>query len=213
LAAHNFDIFINSLEKKLKGPLPGLAAQLKMANLKRLRRGMSMDVPPDVKQGGVLILFYPVDGSANLVFIKRSEYEGVHSGQISFPGGGQERSDSSIIETALREAKEEIGIDPGQVKPIGRITTLYIPPSNFLVTPVVGYTDVTPEFTPEPEEVDHILQVSLEDLLDERNMQEKEITIIDGLVITAPCFYIDGNIIWGATAMILSELLELIRQP
>jgi 8-oxo-dGTP pyrophosphatase MutT (NUDIX family) len=213
LAAHNFDIFINSLEKKLKGPLPGLAAQLKMANLKRLRRGMSMDVPPDVKQGGVLILFYPVDGSANLVFIKRSEYEGVHSGQISFPGGGQERSDSSIIETALREAKEEIGIDPGQVKPIGRITTLYIPPSNFLVTPVVGYTDVTPEFTPEPEEVDHILQVPLEDLLDERNMQEKEITIIDGLVITAPCFYIDGNIIWGATAMILSELLELIRQP
>ena len=212
MAGKDFRSFIEGLKIKLDGPLPGLDAQLKMANLKRITHGRSMAIPPDARQGGVLLLLYPAGEKIYIVFIKRTEYNGVHSGQISFPGGGQEKVDKTIIDTALREAFEEIGVPPGLVVPIGKLTQLYIPPSNFLVTPVVGFIEFTPHFKPEPEEVERIIQVPLDALLDENNLQEKEITIVEGLVITAPCFYIDRNIIWGATAMILSELIELIRQ-
>lgn len=207
-----FKEFIPSLERKMARPLPGIPSQLKMSSMKRLTRDGKIVVPADARKGGVLALFYPSDGRISLVFIKRTEYPGVHSGQISFPGGGFEDGDRDIVATALREAEEETGVSRLSVTPVGHLTDLYIPPSNFLVTPVVGYTHERPDFRPDPEEVDQILEVALDDLLDKSTRQERNITIFPAVEIRVPCFFVNGNVIWGATAMMLSELIEVISQ-
>jgi 8-oxo-dGTP pyrophosphatase MutT (NUDIX family) len=207
-----FTEFIDNLEIKLGKQLPGVASQLKMASIRRFMKDGRMLVPENAKKGGVLILFYPSNGSAYLAFIKRAEYPGVHSGQVSFPGGGREPGDKDMNETALREAEEEIGVNRMAVTPIGKLTDLYIPPSNFLVTPVVGYMKVRPEFRPDPDEVDRILEISLDLLMQEEIKQVREITVFPDLKFDVPCFYINGDVIWGATAMILNELLDLISQ-
>lgn len=207
-----FDEFIATLKLKLDGPLPGLRSQLKMASMRRNIEGGRMKVPDNVKKGGVLVLFYPIEGEIYLVFMKRTEYPGVHSGQISFPGGGWEPVDSSIVMTALREAEEEVGIDKDTVTVIGNLSELFIPPSNFLVTPVVGYTNERPEFTPDAVEVDRILEIPLRDFLDPAIFMEKEITVYPNDTFKVPCFFCDNEVIWGATAMILNELIDLINQ-
>ena len=196
----------------MTNPLPGTPSQLKMASMRRLMKFGKIFVPADVRKGGVLALFYPSNGSIWLVFIRRAEYPGVHSGQISFPGGGWEEGDRDLVATALREAEEEIGVSRNTVIPIGNLTDLFIPPSNFLVTPVVGYTHTRPDFMPDPDEVDEILEVPLDLLLDDKARQEKDITIFPAVKIKVPCFYIDGNIIWGATAMMLNELIDVINR-
>jgi 8-oxo-dGTP pyrophosphatase MutT (NUDIX family) len=201
---------ITDLKEKLAGPLPGLASQLKMAGMKRFIRDGKLEAPSNVRKGGVLALFYPHEGKIFIVFMKRTEYPGVHSGQISFPGGGSEAEDADIIATALREAEEEIGVMRTTVEPIGMLTDLYIPPSNFLVTPVVGYTAERPYFTADPEEVDQIIEIELSNLMDPSSRQEREISLFPAVKITVPCFYVSGHVIWGATAMMLSELIELI---
>jgi 8-oxo-dGTP pyrophosphatase MutT (NUDIX family) len=207
-----FAEFIGDLARKLGKPLPGVAAQLKMASIRRLMKDGKMIVPENARKGGVLVLFYPSNGSNYLVFIKRNEYPGVHSGQISFPGGGWEEGDKNMDETALREAEEEIGVNRDMVTPIGRLTDLFIPPSNFLVTPVVGYTNERPEFKPDPHEVERILEVPLDHLIHEETRQVKEITVFPDHKFEVPCFYFDGHIIWGATAMMLNELIDLVIQ-
>lgn len=207
-----FAIFLDNIKEKMIRPLPGTSSQLKMASMRRLIQDGKIAAPPDVRKGGVLALFYPSDGKICIVLIKRTEYPGVHSGQISFPGGGWEAGDEDMVATALREAEEEIGVDSLSVIPIGKLTDLYIPPSNFLVTPVVGYTLERPDFKPDPGEVDYILEVLLDDLLDEKNKQEQEITIFPAINLKVPCFYINGNVIWGATAMMLNELMDVINQ-
>jgi 8-oxo-dGTP pyrophosphatase MutT (NUDIX family) len=207
-----FTSFIESLREKLAKPLPGRSSQLKMATKRRLLKDSRMVIPDDVRKGGVLALFYPCNGNICLVFIKRTEYPGVHSGQVSFPGGGLEDVDKSMVETALREAEEEIGVDRKSVIPVGILTELFIPPSNFLVTPVVGYTHEKPDFRPDPDEVDRILEVSLDDLLKDGTVQEQEITIFPAIKLRVPCFYVEGEVIWGATAMILSELMDIITR-
>lgn len=206
-----FNTFIISLTEKLRKPLPGLDAQLKMATMSRLVRDGVIVVPDDVKKGGVLVLFYPSDENICIVFMKRTEYPGVHSGQVSFPGGGWEPEDDDLIMTALREAEEEIGVDRNSVVPIGKLSELFIPPSNFLVTPIVGYVTERPDFKPDPVEVARILEIPLDHFLLEETRQVKEISVYPDISIKAPCFYVDGEIIWGATAMMLNELLEIIN--
>jgi 8-oxo-dGTP pyrophosphatase MutT (NUDIX family) len=207
-----FKAFTNSIERKLAQPLPGLPSQLKMAGMRRLIEDGGVTVPDDAKKSAVLALFYPADDKISMVFIKRAEYQGVHSGQISFPGGGWEKGDKDLVDTALREAEEEIGVYREAVTAIGKLTDLFIPPSNFLVTPIVGYIAERPEFIPDSDEVESILEISLDDLLDDSNILEKEITIFPDVPLKVPSFYIDGHVIWGATAMILSELIEVIRR-
>jgi 8-oxo-dGTP pyrophosphatase MutT (NUDIX family) len=207
-----FPEFIASISRKLNNPLPGPASQLKMASIRRLMQDGKIQVPEDVKKGGVLVLFYPLNGGTGIVFMKRTEYPGVHSGQISFPGGGWETSDHDITMTALREAEEEIGVDRQSVIPIGRLSDLFIPPSNFLVTPIVGYANHRPEFRPDPVEVDKILEIPLDQLLREETKQVREITVFPDIRLKAPCFYVEENIIWGATAMMLNELIDMINQ-
>jgi len=207
-----FNDFITRLREKLNEPLPGPASQLKMASMRRIMENGRILVPEDVKKGGVLILFYPSNGNICLVLMKRTEYPGVHSGQISFPGGGWEPDDQNMTGTALREAEEEIGIDRKAVVPIGRLSELFIPPSNFLVTPVVGYTSERPAFRPDPVEVDRILEIPVDHLLLEETRQVRDIIVFPDLKVKAPCFYVDGEVIWGATAMMLNELIDVINR-
>jgi 8-oxo-dGTP pyrophosphatase MutT (NUDIX family) len=206
----DFRNFIAGLKEKLARPLPGLSSQLKMASVSRIIKDGNLVLPEDVRKAGVLVLFYPCGHDLCIAFIKRAEYPGVHSGQISFPGGGREKHDKDITETALREAEEEIGVDRKLVTTIGNLSDLYIPPSNFLVTPVVGYTQTKPVFIPDPEEVETVLEISFDELVKADSKQEKEISIFPALNIKVPCYYVNGNVIWGATAMIISELIDVI---
>lgn len=167
----------------------------------------------EAKQSGVLILFYPHENSPHIVFMLRPSYSGPHSGQISFPGGRQEKEDDDLRMTALREAQEEVGVNPSQVNILGNISPLYIPPSDFYVEPVVGYTLERPDFQADPVEVEKIIELPIEYLLDKNNRQTREIELRStGRKITTPCYVVGDHIIWGATAMMLSELLTIVPQ-
>lgn len=202
--------FISKLEKALSGELPGKRSHAKMAS--RLRRDelRFTDDTSTAVRSSVLILIYPVDGVAHTVFILRQTYDGVHSGQVSFPGGRAEPGDRDLIETALREASEEVGIIPEKVHILGILTDMYIPPSNFLVLPVVGYSEEPPAFVPDPAEVAEIIQADLGFLFD-RSLRKETIMNVRGYEIEAPYFDVENKIIWGATAMILSELKDIIE--
>jgi len=193
------------------GPLPGFPAHMKMSSLARIHQLMNRFQSYNIIQSSVLLLLYPFRAEVGLVLTLRNEYKGIHSGQISLPGGKFEEDDESLIFTALREAKEEIGINPKQVQILGQLTPLYIPPSKFLVTPVVGFISFRPEFIAEPYEVAKIIEIRVSDLLNDEVIQQKKINLKVGLSLKVPCFSIDGNLIWGATAMILNEFKEMIK--
>jgi len=205
-----FEEFISQLSEQLKAPLPGLAAQLKLEPA--TRRNYPLDpVAAKARLSSILILFFPEAGKTKVVLIQRPEYNGVHSGQIAFPGGKKEESDKSIIDTALRETFEEVGVDPKRIKIIGKLSELYIPPSNFLVEPFIGYINERPNFIAEPSEVSELVLVDLDDLLDEASLQKREIPV-RGMKAEVPCYFVNEKVIWGATSMIISELLEVIKR-
>jgi 8-oxo-dGTP pyrophosphatase MutT (NUDIX family) len=206
-----FEGFINKLTHELSQPLPGLQVQLRMTSNRRSKEMMEFRPLDKAIKSSVLILLYPgkENSQPSFVVILRPTYEGIHSGQISLPGGRFELSDENLMQTALRETKEEIGMDAGRVTIIGKLTELYIPPSNYLVQPFVGFTSSVPVFTPDPIEVEKIIEVPLRQLLDNKNRVQKEISI-GGVQFTAPSFAVKGTTIWGATAMILNEFKEIV---
>ena len=161
----------------------------------------------DAVQAAVLVLFYPSNGKTHLVFIKRNEYDGPHSAQVSFPGGVRETGDNTMEETALRETREEIGVS-GPIEILGSLTPLHIPVSNFMVYPFVGWMEETPVFRPDPTEVQYIIEVSLKELLDPAN-RDSETHYHHAQPIEAPFYRVGKEKIWGATAMMLSEILLL----
>ncbi len=205
---------INQLKTELKKPLPGQTIQLAMSSIRRIREMMKWGNPQGAKMSSVLIFLFPEEGTGKsmIVLIRRPEYDGVHSGQISLPGGGYEETDRDLEETALREAHEEIGLSPSLVTVIGQLTELYIPPSNYLVRPYIGFADRAPEFKAHPHEVQSVITIRVEDLLNEKNRRKKLIRIRTGLRVLAPCFVIGDHIIWGATAMILGEFKEIMKR-
>lgn len=144
-----------------------------------------------------------------MVFIRRPLYDGAHSGQIAFPGGRFESGDKSLQYTALRESKEEVGVDPSQVEVVAELSPLYIPPSNYVVSPFVGLADQRPDFVPDKKEVDSLLELALSSFTDQGSRMMKPIVLSTGQRMETPCYGIDGHIIWGATAMIMAEFLEL----
>ena len=210
--ADTFQALTERLRNRLMQPLPGLEAQIRMTSIRNARLDPHFEVPKDARPSSVLILYYPLDNEPTVVFIRRPLYEGIHSGQISFPGGQAEPSDSSAADTALRESWEETGIRPDSVTLQGSITPLYIPPSRFLVTPFVGYSLSRPNFVRDPQEVDAILEIPLAKFYDPRNIREVDILIREGYSVHAPAYVIDEEVIWGATAMMFSEFLELARK-
>jgi 8-oxo-dGTP pyrophosphatase MutT (NUDIX family) len=207
-----FDELIVKLEARLKNPLPGLPAQLKMTSNVRIRELMSFSTPEFAIPSSILLLLYPREEEAYTVFMQRPQYDGIHSGQISFPGGKAEEGDTDPSHTALREAWEEVGIEPRSVSLLGRLTDLYIPPSNFIVSPFVGYYPSSPVFITDPVEVERILEVKVSDLLLETNVKEVHILVREGFELDVPAFVIGGEVIWGATAMIVAEFCEILRQ-
>lgn len=142
-----------------------------------------------------------------MVFIKRNEYDGPHSAQVSFPGGAWETEDISLEQTALRECREEIGVD-GHIEILGTLSPLHIPVSNYLVSPYVGWIESKPEFHPDPSEVQYVIEASLEGLLDPA-MRDMETLYHHQNPVEAPFYRVGKEKIWGATAMMLSEFLAL----
>ncbi len=161
------------------------------------------------KKAAVMLLFYPnAAGEVSFVLTRRKKYKGAHSGQISFPGGKPEFSDDDLWETSLRETHEELGIASDQVKYLRPLTKLYVPPSNFLIFPYVGYLENPCFFSPDPYEVDAILEISLKSLI---NNKPKVIKLPPSSLTSTevPAYIFDQNEVWGATAMILSEFKML----
>ncbi len=206
------DNIINHLRKRLEQPLPGKAAQLKMMNHKLSTSGKNsrFDIPLGYKKASVMALLYPKNGIWHLALMERPESQNPHSRQISFPGGGYEEHDLDELATALRETEEEFGIPKDMINILGRLTELYIPVSNYLVFPYIGYLMEEPVFKPDPNEVERILEVPVNSLLDPANRKIKNMVVQGKYSLKdVPYFYFFGKEIWGATAMMLSELSEL----
>lgn len=204
-----FDDFIFKLKKQINAPLPGPEFHQKMMNQARA----NTRVKPNefTRKSAVLILFYPKDNHVFVPLILRPAYDGVHGGQMAFPGGRAEKEDENLIRTALREAQEEIGIKAIDVKILGQLTEIFIPPSNFFVLPVIGFINYLPDFYPDAREVDAIFEIPIEEFLSESNIQIRKVNV-RGLLLETPCFVINDRIIWGATAMMLAELVEILKR-
>lgn len=209
------DNLIETLRERLSGPLPGMEAQFRMAFARRaeeLRRNPAP--PPDAKVACVLNLLHWHEGHWRTVLIQRTENpRDRHSGQVSFPGGRYEESDGELVNVALREAHEEVGVSPLEVEVLGRLTELYIPVSNFVVHPFVGILLGRPDFRPQPGEVHTILTPTLTTFAGPHNRKMTDLDIAQGVTLKGvPYFDVEGRVVWGATAMILSEFMEVLER-
>jgi 8-oxo-dGTP pyrophosphatase MutT (NUDIX family) len=202
------DIFLLDLEKELKNSLPGMDAQKLMAPSFRIP-GISYFKRKNFKKSSVLILLYPVNEVLHTVFILRA-LTGLHSGEISLPGGKAESIDISPEHTAIRECNEEIGVKTEHIKIIGSLTGLYVHFSNYMIYPFVGYVNYKPSFVPNKNEVEEIIEVGFNELFAEKNRMSKKLKLAF-FKIHAPYYDIRGQHIWGATAMIMSELNEIVK--
>ncbi|MEM7101563.1 MAG: CoA pyrophosphatase [Bacteroidota bacterium] len=204
--------FINTLREVLSEPLPGREIQYKMAHHGREDHEAKIKPGPDVRVAGVLALLYPKNAELYLTLMRRTA-RGPHSGQVSFPGGGVEPEDENLEATALREAWEEVGIEPDDVEILGKLSSLFIPVSNALVNPFVGYSNKIPDYVIDPEEVQYVIEAPICDFLNIENIRNTNIEISEHLILKeVPYYHIRENVIWGATAMMMSEFLNIINQ-
>ena len=199
------------LKKEIEKGLPGTEVQWALASSDRMIKNFPRVPRPDSSVAAVLILLYPENGKVHTIFIQRPEYDGVHGGQISFPGGKQEADDTDLVYTALREASEETGIRKEDVELIGILTPLYIPVSNIVVTPVVGWLYKKPVLVAEKSEVEFIIEADIESFLDYSIIKVRPYEI-RGEKIDIRYFDYNGHVIWGATAMMFHELLTIIKR-
>ena len=203
--------FADNLKSEILKGLPGTEVQWQMASSDRMVRNFPRIPGKDARIAAILILLYPYKGSVYTVFMQRPDYNGVHSGQISFPGGKKEPSDENIIQTAIREAYEETGVNPKKVSIIGTLTPLFIPVSNTIVTPVVAWIKEKPLFNHQVEEVVFLFDADIKRFFDPSIIKTKPLKIGEE-TIDVKYFDYEGNMIWGATAMILHELLIILRR-
>ncbi len=208
-----FDAFLKSISKIEQLPLPGMESQFRMSPPFRLElMEQQKELMKHSKKAGVMALFYPNEkGVTHLVLILRKTYKGVHSAQVGFPGGKLEESDDSIKYTALRETHEEIGVPVNTVKVIKAMTEVYIPPSNFTVYPFMGFTEVTPVFVKQDEEVDAVIEMPLQELFDDKNEILERVMTSYTVEVEVPAFMLREYLVWGATAMMLSEIKDLLK--
>jgi 8-oxo-dGTP pyrophosphatase MutT (NUDIX family) len=201
-----------SLRQRLSLPLPGEEAQFKMANAERRLNLVRFKIPENPRKSAVMILLYEKENTLQFPLIIRPIYDGIHSGQVSLPGGSFDPNDTDLQETAIRETEEETGIFKKNISVVGKLSNLYIPPSNFLVTPFVGVHSGIPEFNPDSVEVARIVEMEVEKIMDEKLIKEKTMKFSNGVSMLTPYFDIDGLTIWGATAMILSEFKSVLYE-
>jgi 8-oxo-dGTP pyrophosphatase MutT (NUDIX family) len=207
-----FGSFVSKLKQRLQEPLPGIEAQLKLVPAYRAELLKMKKTDKQARQSAVMIMLFPKDGEVHTTFIQRNVYDGVHSGQIAFPGGRYEKTDPTLEFTALRETQEEVGVPMDAIKTIGSLTKIYIPPSNFDVLPVVGYLNAKPDLVPDPSEVSGVFTVSLKHLVNPESCQLSPISLANGMKLDVPCYMANGHIIWGATSMILSEFIAVLNE-
>lgn len=206
------DRFLLKMQEAISVPLPGQLAQYlavppnrPMTDLEEAKKN------PNARKAAVLALLHPIKDRTHLALIRRNEYPGVHSGQISFPGGKVEENDPDLEFTATRETQEEIGVEFDHYELWGKLTEVYIPPSGFLVQPYVGLASSPLNFTRDPREVVEVINAPLDFFLQPEVLKEKTLNV-RGMQLDIPVFDFNGHIIWGATAMMISELITLIKR-
>ncbi|MEW7291427.1 NUDIX hydrolase [Aquimarina sp. 2304DJ70-9] len=207
-----FETFKKLVPKIKKMSVPGESSHFIMApeiRMKELNAIMIEERNP--RNAAVMMLFYPKESTTHIALILRPEYEGVHSGQIALPGGKVEMQDQNYTETALRETQEEIGVHIHTVEVIKSLTKVYIPPSNFWVHPFMGFTEERPDFVLQKEEVAKVIEVPLAELLNEDNVKAQILSTSYAKNIEVPSFKLNSYVVWGATAMMLSELKMFLK--
>ncbi len=202
-------VTLDLINRALAGTRPGRVAQERM--IPHPRPGDILPPPPEhpIREAGVLVLLYLTNGDLHFVLTRRTDNVAMHKGQISLPGGMREPGES-LSETAIRETGEELGIEPTRIQLLGEpLTSLFIPVSGFWVTPFIGFWPEEPTFYAAPAEVIELLEPTVDALLDE-SLVQREYWEIRGERVEVPFFYINGHKVWGATAMMLSELAEML---
>ncbi|EAP86219.1 NUDIX hydrolase [Croceibacter atlanticus] len=209
-----FDDFKVLASKVENLELPGKKALFKMAPMERVKELKDVDIKAlNPREAAVTALFYPnKDNQTFLILILRKTYKGVHSAQIGFPGGKVEPEDKDLKDTAKRETEEEVGVPYDDIQLIKKMTTAYIPPSNFNVHPFIGYIEDTPKLIKQDDEVEDIVLVDIDDFLNEDSLIEETLTTSYATELTVPAFHLNGHVVWGATAMMLSEIKTLFKQ-
>jgi 8-oxo-dGTP pyrophosphatase MutT (NUDIX family) len=207
----DFKKFTNQITELKKIELGGLEAQFKLAPKLRLKYDKQKINANNPKKAAVLVLFYPnKKNETSILLTQRASYKGTHSSQISFPGGKVEKNDKSLVQTALRETFEEVGVLQNSVEIIREMTTVYIPPSNFLATPFFAFTARRPTFKTN-HEVTEIIEITLKELLSDDNIISVTKNTSYMKTTKVPAFSIRNKIIWGATGMMLSEIKDLLK--
>ena len=208
----DFQDFLQHVPNLIPVELPAEKAHVKMAPLERVVLMKNLDLSEKKPRiAAVMMLFYPKNGKTHLVLIVRNAYDGVHSSQIAFPGGKYEISDANFQETALRETHEEVGISSEKIEIIKQFTPMYIPPSNFLVHPFLGISSQELSFYPDIREVADIIELPLSVFLNDEIIIEATLSTSYAANVLVPAFNIQNHVVWGATAMILSELRDVLK--
>lgn len=209
----DFQDFLEFVPKLLEVNLPANDAHFKMIPIERIESFQHLNLDSlNPKIAAVMMLFYPKKRKTHLVLIVRNSYDGVHSAQIAFPGGKYEDDDENYENTALRETQEEIGIHHSKIKIIRPFSKLYIQPSNFLVHPFLGICNEEIVFFPDSNEVSDIIELSLSDFLNDNLIVKASLSTSYAKNIEVPAFKIEQHIVWGATAMMMSELKEVLKK-
>ncbi len=194
--------------------LPGEAAHVEMAPIERiiaLKR--QAERQKTARKAAVMVLFYPGDNSeTHMILILRRTYKGVHSNQVGFPGGKVEPEDKNLQDTALRETEEEVGVPVASIEVVTALTNIYIPPSDYVVQPFLGFTRKRPKFVAQEKEVAALIEVPLREFLAPESLTEQKITTSYASNIQVPAFVLGGHVVWGATAMMLNEVRALLCQ-
>jgi len=209
-----FENFLELISKIKNIQLPAESSHFKMVPpfrqelLKKQQEAIKL-----AKYAAVLALFYPDNNQqTKLILILRKTYKGVHSAQVAFPGGKLDNQDKSLKETALREAFEEVGVPTDTVEIIKTLSQVYIPPSNFYVQPFIGITKKTPKFIKQDDEVEKLIEVDLDEFLDDKSVITKLVKTSYSVEVEVPAFNLNRYAVWGATAMMLSEVKDLLKQ-
>jgi 8-oxo-dGTP pyrophosphatase MutT (NUDIX family) len=205
-------ILFEQLSERLSRPLPGSKVQNEMSASSRDKTGINFNFDDDPKESSVLIALFERGDELFFPLIQRPQYTGIHSGQIGLPGGKVEDQDKDKVDTALRETEEEIGVYAKDIRIIGTLSELYVQASHYNVLPVVGYLPYVPLYDPDPEEVSRVIEGRISDLIDEEKRKVKELLIRGKYHIIAPYFDINHEVVWGATAMILSEFSSILKE-
>jgi 8-oxo-dGTP pyrophosphatase MutT (NUDIX family) len=204
------DSFIDQLQKHLNKTLPAMESQYKMAGSYRPVVSIDEALEKQAKSAGVLILVTKLETDFHFLMIQRTMYDGAHSGQMAFPGGKKEPQDASILDTAIRECYEEIGIHVSKSDILGALTPLFIPVSHFVVYPFLAYIDSPLQLIKDTTEVEEIYLFNIQDFFKSENIQDFSFQI-QNQTMTVPSYRFQEQTVWGASAMILSEWYDLMQ--